>query len=92
MAGVCERLVRPADEVLRRDAERVAAEALRANGFDGVVEVAIAHAAGSTAVFLHVLGLSDSMARAEAAGLVRKSLRGRRDQDEAVTVVTIPES
>lgn len=92
VAGVCERLVRPADEAMRRDAERVAAEALRANGFDGVVEVAIAHAAGSTAVFLHVLGLSDGISRAEAAGLVRETLRGRRDQDEAVTVVTIPES
>jgi hypothetical protein len=39
---------------MRRDAERVAREALQANGFDGVVEVTIAHAAGSTAVFLHV--------------------------------------
>lgn len=75
---------------MRRDAERVAREALQANGFDGVVEVTIAHAAGSTAVFLHVLGLSDGIARAEAAGLVREVLRGRKGQDEVVTVATVP--
>lgn len=92
VAGVCERLTQPVEEVMRRDAERVAREALQANGFDGVVEATIAHAAGSTAVFLHVLGLSDGMARAEAAGLVREVLSGRKGQDEVVTVVTVPEA
>lgn len=91
LAGVCERLTQPVDEALRRDAERVAKLALQANGCHADVDVTIAHAAGSTAVFLHVLGLSDSIARAEAAGLVREAVSGRRDLDETVTVVTVPE-
>lgn len=91
LAGVCERLTRPVDEALRRDAERVARTALQANGYAPHLEVTIAHAAGSTAVFLHMLGPSDSAARAEAAGLVREVLRGHKDLDEEVTVVTVPE-
>jgi hypothetical protein len=91
LVGVCERLTQPVDEALRRDAERVAHAALQANGYDPDLDVTVAHAAGSTAVFLHVMGLSDSIARAEAAGLVREALRGRRDLDGEVTVVTVPE-
>ena len=90
VVGVCERLTWPGDDVLRRDAERVARAALQANGFVPDVDVTIAHAAGSTAVFLHVLGRSDDTARAEAAGLVRAALRGRKDLDGEVTVVTVP--
>lgn len=87
--GVCERLTRPVDEEIARDAERVASDALRANGFDGRVEATVANAAGSTAVFLHVPGLSDGFARAEAAGLVRETLKGRKGEAEVVTVMTV---
>lgn len=90
--GLCERLTQPVDEEIARDAERVASDALRANGYDGLIEATVARAAGSTAVFLHVLGLSDSLARAEAAGLVRERLRGRKGEDEVVTVMTVPRS
>lgn len=92
LIGVCERLTRPVDEVLRRDAERVAREALLANGYDVGVHVTVVHAAGSNAVFLHFLGPADGIARAEAAGMVREVLRGRRDLDGAVSVVMVPEN
>jgi hypothetical protein len=91
VAGVCERLTQPVDEAMCRDAERVAGDALRASGYAGHVEATIARAAGSTAVFLKMPGLSDGFARAEAAGLVRRVLRGRRGQEETVTVVTVPQ-
>ena len=91
LVGVCENLTRPVDDVLRRDAERVATTALRANGCDADVDVAVAHAAGSTAVFLHIVGPSDDIARAEAAGLVREAVSGHRNLDENVIVVTVPE-
>ena len=92
LVGVCERLNEPVDDAVSRDAERVARMAFQANGYSPDVEVTIAHAAGSTAVFLHVRGLSDSIARAEAAGLVREAVRGRRDLDGTVTVVTVPQA
>lgn len=90
LVGVCEHLTEPADDAIGRDAQRVAEMALQANGFDAGVDVTVAHAAGSTAVFLRVRGPSDSIARAEAAGLVREAVSGRRDLDEEVTVVTVP--
>lgn len=91
LVGVCERLLQPVFEAVRRDAERAARTALLANGYDTDVDVAVTHAAGSTAVFLHIHGLSDSIARAETAGLVREAVSGRRDLDGCVTVVTVPE-
>ena len=91
LVGVCERLTGPVDDAVSRDAERAARTALQAEGYDPDVDVAVAHAAGSTAVFLHVRGLSDGIARAEAAGLVREAVRGRRDLDGTVTVVTVPD-
>jgi hypothetical protein len=90
LAGVCELLTRPVEEALRAAAERVAHDVLQANGYDGEVEVTVTGAAGSTAVFVHVLGASDGAARAEAAGMVRQALRGRRDLDGIVTVVMVP--
>ncbi|NUR59541.1 MAG: hypothetical protein HOV87_12870 [Catenulispora sp.] len=92
LVGVCERLTRPVEEALRAAAERVAHDVLQANGYDGDVAVTITGAAGSTAVFVHVLGASDGAARAEAAGMVRQVLRGRRDLDGIVTVVMVPRS
>lgn len=91
LAGLCEHLTQPVDDTLSRDAQRAAKTALQANGYDSDVTVTIAHAAGSTAVFLHIRGLSDSIARAEAAGLVREAVSGRKDLDGTVTVVTVPE-
>ena len=91
LVGTCERLIEPVDEILRRDAERAAREALWADGYDVEVDVTVTRAAGSIAVFVHVLGLSDGTARAEAAGLVREALRGRRDVGGSVTVVMVPE-
>jgi hypothetical protein len=91
LIGTCERLTQPVDEALCRDAEHVVCEALQANGYHPDIDVTVTHAAGSTAIFVHVLGLSDSIARAEAAGRVRAALRGRRDLDGAVTVVMVPE-
>ncbi|MEY9931831.1 hypothetical protein ABH926_006480 [Catenulispora sp. GP43] len=91
LVGTCEQLTRPVEAAVRRDAERVAREALRANGYHGDIDVAVTHAAASTAVFVYVLGSSDDIARAEAAGMVRRALRGRRDLEETVTVVMVPE-
>lgn len=91
LVGTCERLTQPVDEALCRDADRAAREALLANGYHPDIDVTVARAAGSTAVFVHVLGLSDGIARAEAAGMVRAALRGRRDIDGTVTVVMVPE-
>lgn len=91
LAGVCERLTRPVEATLRADAERVARDTLRANGYGGDVDVAVTGAAGSTAVFIHVRGPSDDAARAEAASMVRRALSGRRDLDGIVTVVMVPE-
>lgn len=91
LVGTCERLTQPVDTVLSQVAERTARETLRAAGCRSDIDVTVAHAAGSTAVFVHVLGLSDGFARAEAAGAVRRELRGRRDLDEFVTVVVVPE-
>lgn len=91
LVGTCSRLTQPVDEALRRDAERVASETLRAHGYHPDIDIAIARAAGSTAIFVHVLGLSDSIARAETAGRVREALSGHRDLDEAVTVVMVPD-
>jgi hypothetical protein len=91
LAGTCERLTRPVDEVVRGDAERVARQALQASGYAPDIHVTVAHAAGATAIFLYILGQSDSIARADAAGLVREALRGRKDFDEKVTVITVPQ-
>jgi hypothetical protein len=91
LVGICEHLAQPVDDAISRDAERVAKVALQANGCEADVDVTVAHAAGSTAVFLHVRGPSDDFARAEAAGLVREAVSGRRDLDGDVTVVTVPE-
>lgn len=91
LVGVCERLTRPVEEALRTAAERVAYDVLQANGYGGDVEVTVTGAAGSTAVFVHVLGASDGAARAEAAAMVRQALRGRRDLEGIVTVVMVPQ-
>jgi len=91
LIGACERLTQPVDEALSHEAERTARETLQANGYVPDVSVTVARAAGSTAIFVHVRGLSDSIARAEAAGRIRAALRGRRDVEETVTVVMVPE-
>jgi len=91
LVGTCERLIRPFDAALCHDAERTARETLLANGYRPDITVTVAHAAGAIAVFVQVMGLSDSIARAEAAGRIRAALSGRRDTDETVTVVMVPE-